>query len=214
MNSAMRLDPDTIMVGEVRDGPSASLMFKAAMSGHGVFTTVHANTAAAILDRLRDMGVEPYKLGDATLVTGLVGQRLLRRIKPQYGLTLSLARDLGLMEEEDFDYFERLVGKYAGSVRFDASFGPGDPRAARNGRSIVAETIYPDQTYLDLYFDKSKSSANEYWLNELRGVSMYEHALTLICQGVLCPMEFIGKLGRFQMIDQERTAKAFEIVGV
>ncbi len=216
MNSAMRLDPDTIMVGEVRDGPSASLMFKAAMSGHGVYTTVHANTAPAILDRLRDMGVEPYKLGDATLVTGLVGQRLLRRINPEYGLSIAQARELHILDEEDLDYLTRLAGPYADKVRFDGALGTTDPaqmKKARNGRSIIAETIYPDQTFLDLYFDKSKSSANQYWIEELNGVTMYEHAMTLMCQGLLCPTEFIAKLGRLQMIDIERREKVFNLVG-
>jgi type II secretory ATPase GspE/PulE/Tfp pilus assembly ATPase PilB-like protein len=217
MNSAMRLDPDTIMVGEVRDGPSASLMFKAAMSGHGVYTTVHANTAPAILDRLRDMGVEPYKLGDATLVTGLVGQRLLRRINPEYGLSIAEARKLEILEEEDFDYLERLAGPHAGKVRFDGALGTSDParmKQARNGRSIIAETIYPDQTYLDLYFDKSKSAANQYWIEEMEGVTMYEHAMTIMCQGMLCPTEFKAKLGRLQMVDVERREKVFKLVGV
>ena len=215
MNSAMRLDPDTIMVGEVRDGPSASLMFKAAMSGHGVYTTVHANTASAILDRLRDMGVEPYKLGDATLVTGLVGQRLLRRINPEYGLTISEARGLGILEDEDFDYLVRLAGPYADKVRFDGALGTDDPakmKRARNGRSIVAETIHPDQTYLDYYFEKTKSAAHRYWIEEMEGVTMYEHAMTLMCQGLLCPTEFKAKLGRLQMVDVDRRDKVFLIV--
>lgn len=217
MNSAMRLDPDTIMVGEVRDGPSASLMFKAAMSGHGVYTTVHANTAPAILDRLRDMGVEPYKLGDATLVTGLVGQRLLRRIKPEHGLTINEARKLEILEEEDFDYLVRLAGPHADKVRFDCALGTSDPaqaKLARDGRQIIAESIHPDQTYLDLYFDKSKSAANTYWIEELGGVTMYEHAMTKICEGVLCPVEFKAKLGRLQMVDIERRDTVFKHVGV
>jgi type II secretory ATPase GspE/PulE/Tfp pilus assembly ATPase PilB-like protein len=217
MNSAMRLDPDTIMVGEVRDGPSASLMFKAAMSGHGVYTTVHANTAPAILDRLRDMGVEPYKLGDATLVTGLVGQRLLRRIKPEHGLSIAEARRLEILEEEDFDYLIRLAGPYADKVRFDCALDTSDPKKAklaRDGRQIIAESIHPDQTYLDLYFDKSKSAANQYWIEELHGVTMYEHAMTIMCQGQLCPIEFKAKLGRLQMVDIERREKVFNLVGV
>jgi type II secretory ATPase GspE/PulE/Tfp pilus assembly ATPase PilB-like protein len=213
MNTTMRLDPDKIMVGEVRDGPSASLMFKAAMSGHGVYTTLHANTAAAILDRLRDMGVEPWKLGDSTLVTGLVGQRLLRRINPEYGLTIAEARGLGLLEEEDFDYLIRLAGPHADKIRFDGSLGNVDRKKARHGRSIIAETIHPDQTYLDLYFEKSKAAANQYWLDELNGVTMFEHALTVMCKGTLCPVEFISKLGRLQTVSTERTSRVFQLVG-
>lgn len=214
MNNAMRQDPDYIMVGEVRDGPSAALMFKAAMSGHGVYTTLHTNTASAILDRLRDMGVEAYKLGDASLVTGLIGQRLVRLVNPKYGVTMEEAMNDGLMTEEDYDYLRQLVGKYASQVRFDGAYKLSNPKEAKGGRSIVGETIHPDQTYLDLYFDKGKTKANEYWFEEMDGTTMNEHALTLICQGKLAPTEFISAMGRLQNIPLDRVEKVFKVIGL
>ena len=82
LSAALRSDPDVIMVGEVRALAAAQLTFQGALSGHGMWTTLHANSAPAILMRLRDMGVEPFKLTDPELVKGLVSQRLFRRLCP------------------------------------------------------------------------------------------------------------------------------------
>ena len=71
-----------VITGEVRTLSAAQLTFKGALSGHGVWTTLHANSAPAVLMRLRDMGVEPFKLNDPELVKGLVSQRLFRKVCP------------------------------------------------------------------------------------------------------------------------------------
>ena len=82
LSAALRSDPDVMMVGEVRSLSAAQLTFKGALSGHGVWTTLHANSAPAILMRLRDMGVETFKLLDPELVKGLISQRLFRKLCP------------------------------------------------------------------------------------------------------------------------------------
>ncbi len=78
LRSLMRQDPDIIMVGEIRDGETASLAINAALTGHSVLATVHTNSAAATVARLMDMGVEPFLLASTLTVT--VGQRLVRRL--------------------------------------------------------------------------------------------------------------------------------------
>ena len=213
MNNAMRQDPDIIMVGEVRDGPSAALMFKAAMSGHGVYTTVHANTAPAILDRLRDMGVEPYKLGDASMVTGLIGQKLLRVINPAYGVDIAQALKDGIVDPEDADFLHTLLGARARNVRFDGGYKLDNPKKARNGRSIIGETIHPDQEFLDRYFERSKSSAIEYWLDTLGGITMAEHGAVLVGQGRLCPLEYMKHIGRLQLVRADRVEHVGRLIG-
>lgn len=80
--AALRSDPDVILVGETRSLSTAELTFKGALSGHGVWTTLHANSAPAIVTRLRDMGIQPYLLNDPELVKGLVSQRLFRKLCP------------------------------------------------------------------------------------------------------------------------------------
>ena len=78
LRSLLRLDPDIVMVGEIRDGETANLAVQAALTGHLVFSTLHTNSAAGILPRLIDMGIEPFLI--ASTVNTIIGQRLVRRV--------------------------------------------------------------------------------------------------------------------------------------
>jgi general secretion pathway protein E len=80
LRSFLRQDPDVILVGEIRDPETAAVAVQAAMTGHFVLASVHANDALAVLPRLRDMGVEPYQL--AAGFRGAAAQRLVRRLCP------------------------------------------------------------------------------------------------------------------------------------
>jgi type IV pilus assembly protein PilB len=82
LRSILRQDPDCVMVGEIRDKETAQLAVQAALTGHLVFSTLHTNSAAGILPRLLDMGIEPFLI--ASTVRTVIGQRLVRRIvEPQ-----------------------------------------------------------------------------------------------------------------------------------
>ncbi len=78
LRSILRQDPDIVMVGEIRDRETAELAVQASLTGHLVFSTLHTNSAAGILPRLLDMGVEPFLI--ASTVHVVIGQRLVRRI--------------------------------------------------------------------------------------------------------------------------------------
>lgn len=80
LRSILRQDPDVVMVGEIRDKETASLAVQAALTGHLVFATLHTNSAAGILPRLLDMGIEPFLI--ASTVHTVIGQRLVRRVAP------------------------------------------------------------------------------------------------------------------------------------
>lgn len=80
LRSILRQDPNVVMVGEIRDKETAALAVQAALTGHLVFSTLHTNSAAGILPRLLDMGVEPFLI--ASTVRTVIGQRLVRRIVP------------------------------------------------------------------------------------------------------------------------------------
>ena len=77
----LRQDPDVIMVGEVRDEETARMAIQAATTGHVVLCTIHTNDLAGVIERLIDMGIEPYLSGAA--LGGIISQRLVRRICPQ-----------------------------------------------------------------------------------------------------------------------------------
>lgn len=78
LRSILRQDPDVILVGEIRDRETAQIAIQAALTGHLVFSTLHTNSAAGALTRLRDMGLDGYLLG--ATIRGVVAQRLLRRV--------------------------------------------------------------------------------------------------------------------------------------
>jgi type IV pilus assembly protein PilB len=80
LRSILRQDPNVIMVGEIRDKETANLAVQAALTGHLVFSTLHTNSAAGILPRLLDMGIEPFLI--ASTVHCVIGQRLIRRLVP------------------------------------------------------------------------------------------------------------------------------------
>jgi len=97
----LRQDPDIIMIGEVRDEETARIAIQAAITGHVVLSTLHTNDAAGVIERLLEMGVEPYLA--AAALNGIISQRLVRRICPdcsaRSGLTGYEAQRLGLPED-------------------------------------------------------------------------------------------------------------------
>lgn len=83
LRSALRQDPDVIMVGEIRDKETAQLAIQAALTGHLVLSTIHTNNAIGVIPRLIDMGVDPYLIAPTLKLA--IAQRLARRIKPGTG---------------------------------------------------------------------------------------------------------------------------------
>ncbi len=81
LRSILRQDPNVVMVGEIRDSETANLAVQAALTGHLVFSTLHTNSAAGVLPRLLDMGIEPFLI--ASTVNTIIGQRLVRRVAKQ-----------------------------------------------------------------------------------------------------------------------------------
>ena len=81
LRALMRQDPDVILVGETRDKETAQVAMEAALTGHMVFTTLHANDTATAISRLCEMGVPPYLIGAS--VVGVLSQRLMRRVCPK-----------------------------------------------------------------------------------------------------------------------------------
>ncbi len=78
LRSLMRLDPDVILVGEIRDGETARIASQAALTGHLVLSSIHANDAVGVLIRLTDLGIEPFLI--ASSLIGVVAQRMVRRV--------------------------------------------------------------------------------------------------------------------------------------
>ncbi len=102
LRATMRLDPDVILVGEMRDNDTASTGVQAALTGHLVLSSIHVNDAASVFFRLAHLGVEPFYASSALL--GVVAQRMVRRVCPH-------CRSLGERPVEEQMAYEKVLGE-------------------------------------------------------------------------------------------------------
>lgn len=102
LRAILRQDPDTILVGEVRDLETAEIAIQAALTGHLVFSTLHTNDAPATVTRLKDMGIQPFMI--CATVEAILAQRLVRRVctkcREEAEVTSNMLFDLGMKEED------------------------------------------------------------------------------------------------------------------
>jgi len=102
LRSFLRQDPNIILVGEVRDFETAEIAIKAALTGHLVLSTLHTNDAPSTINRLMNMGIEPFLVASSVLL--IAAQRLIRKIcsecKEEYKVPLEALVDIGFTEEE------------------------------------------------------------------------------------------------------------------
>jgi type II secretory ATPase GspE/PulE/Tfp pilus assembly ATPase PilB-like protein len=196
IRAALRSDPDAIMIGEIRDPQSAQLAFEGAMTGHQIWTSLHANSAIGILDRLRDLGVEEYKITDASILTGLIGQRLVRKLCPHCRISIEKAHEIGDIDTQLLrrtNTFHAELGR-PGHI-FSAGGGCDRCDGGYVGRTVAAEIIIPDEDFMRLIREGRKMDAREYWLTELEGNTILGHALAKMLNGEVSPQEVEAKVG-------------------
>ena len=179
--AALRSDPDAMMVGEIRTLSSAELTFKAALSGHNVWSTLHANSAPAIVNRLLDMGIDAFKLKDAELIRGLLSQRLFKKLCPKCREAIKNHPD-----HPSYERLEKALGKYG--IEQTYIKGKGCPFCGGKGivgRIVASEIIIPDSTFLEKLTSGKKSDAVHYWTNELSGRTLKEDAIEKMLKGII-----------------------------
>jgi type IV pilus assembly protein PilB len=107
LRAILRQDPDIIAIGEIRDGETAQIAMQSAITGHLVLSTIHTNDALSTIDRLLDIGIEPYLI--AAALKGVVSQRLVRKIcnhcKEQYKPTTTEMASIGLPPNDDVRFY-------------------------------------------------------------------------------------------------------------
>ena len=179
--ASLRSDPDAIMVGEIRTLSSAELTFKAALSGHNVWSTLHANSAPAIVNRLLDMGIDAFKLKDPELIRGLLSQRLFKKLCPKCREAIK-----NHPEHPSYARLERALGKYG--IEQSYIKGPGCPFCngkGITGRIVAAEIVIPDTKFLEKLVSGNKGDAVHYWTNELSGRTLKEDAIEKMLRGII-----------------------------
>ncbi|EGF92864.1 general secretion pathway protein E [Asticcacaulis biprosthecium C19] len=172
LRSFLRQDPDVILVGEIRDTETAAVAVQAAMTGHLVLASVHANTALAVAPRLRDMGVEPYQL--AASVKGVMAQRLVRRLcdcKAEVPVSEALA------------VFAQKTGVPVPGRQFEARGCPKCRGIGYAGRIALAEGVWADDAFLTLVADGAHLEALKSWGRASGQTSMVGEGLRRIGAG-------------------------------
>lgn len=184
LRALLRQDPNIIMVGEIRDGETASLAINAALTGHIVLSTIHTNSSTGAIPRLIDMGVEPFLLVSTLRV--VVGQRLVRRLtddKETY--TLTKATRAKVAPEEHFEAAYKALSEEkilkAGTKIDDVPFyrpkGGGDAEAGYKGRIGIHEIFSVSPAIRELIMKGATS-------DQLEAQARAEGMLTMLEDGI------------------------------
>jgi len=143
LRSVLRHDPDKIMVGEIRDAETAQIAVQAALTGHQVFTTVHANNVFDVIGRFKNMNVDSYSLVSA--LNGIVAQRLLRAVCTHCAAPADLAPEQLTRLGIPADRLDLGQAKFMHAVGCAHCRGTG-----YKGRLAIAETLEMDDDIRDL----------------------------------------------------------------
>lgn len=202
IRAAMRLDPDIIMIGEIRDRDSAKLALSAAMTGHQVWTTLHANSAFNILNRFSDLMLaveepEPLKkLADITVLSGLIFQRLVKKLCPH--CKISFLENKEMLNPGTASRLASVVDLYKEKNIFIKGKGCEHcDFTGVSGRTVLSEIVSPDPSMIDFLRRNDVDGARRYWLSQQEGETVVMHAIDKIKEGYIDPSmaeEVIGPL--------------------
>ncbi len=193
LRTALRQDPDVIMVGEIRDKETAQLAIQAALTGHLVLSTIHTNNASGVIPRLIDMGVDPYLIAP-TLQLALA-QRLVRRICPNSGRKVPITGSIKVMIDHEFeelpDEYRKNIPKTDHILFVQPSV---DCASGTKGRVAVMEAIEVNQEIEKLILDGADEDAFIEAARRNGFISMKEDAIMKALEHMI-PFEEVSTLG-------------------
>jgi general secretion pathway protein E len=173
LRSVLRHDPDKIMLGEIRDSETAQIAVQAALTGHQVFTTVHANNVFDVIGRFANMGVDSYSLVAA--LTGVVAQRLVRAVCPSCAVPEPPTDDELMDLPAAAKHPEFRLQHATGCARCRGT--------GYRGRVAIAETLPIDDEMRDLLVQQASISAIKHAALRKGFRSLREAALALVMSG-------------------------------
>jgi type II secretory ATPase GspE/PulE/Tfp pilus assembly ATPase PilB-like protein len=194
MRTLMRMDPDVVMVGEIRDQQTSSAMKSMVQTGHMVLSTVHASSAIGVIARLcsEEIGLRRDDLSDRTFLSALVYQSLVPRNCPH-----CKERAVQTMSQERLNMLEKKFGLNVDSI-FTAKPN-GCPHCKGRGiwgQTVAAEIILPDHEFRRLVRSNDDFAAEDYWRSlrvspfdepDMLGKTAFEHGLYNVSLGLVDP---------------------------
>lgn len=207
IRGALRCDPDTLMVGEIRDLQSAILTIKFAQSGHRVYTTLHATSALGIISRLTGLGVSQSMLCTPDVLKGLIYQALVPVLCDGCKIDRQAFSELFDPDGRRRDLLDRTHTALQSRKLTDChvSFrGAGCSKCGKTGiagRSLVAETIIPDDTMLAHLAKNEWHEAHLHWVLHLGGRPALESAIEAVSAGRIAPTDLEFRIGELTPAD-------------
>jgi type II secretory ATPase GspE/PulE/Tfp pilus assembly ATPase PilB-like protein len=201
--AALRMDPDVIILGEMRDEDTASVMVRASITGHLVLTTLHTNRATAIITRLVDMGISPVLLSDSSVLRCLMCQRLIAKICDGCAIPLRQSEK----HQAFIPDWETVLGKEI--LDKAKARGNGCPKCNRTGvggRVVVAEVIWVDEEGRQ-FIQKCDTLGWEKYLKEQGWMDFRARAIELIETGICDPFDAEKVVGPINPATQARVFK-------
>ena len=181
LRSILRLDPDVILVGEIRDAETANIATQAALTGHLMLSSIHANDVAGVLSRLLDLRVEPFLI--ASSVIGIIAQRMVRRVCPDCGRLL----EAPLVEQMAYE-------KEMGEKETEFIYGTGCKSCSYTGyigRTGIFEILTMNDTIGAMVCNKDSSSDIRARALEDGMISMMSDGMRKVKEGITTPYEVL-----------------------
>jgi general secretion pathway protein E len=181
LRSILRLDPDVILVGEVRDAETANIAVQAALTGHLMLSSIHANDTASVLARLVDLKVEPFLIASA--VIGVVAQRMVRRVCPD----CSRIVEAPLVEQMAYE-------KEMGDKQTEFLYGTGCKSCAHTGylgRTGIFEILGMSDTIGGMVCNEASSGAIRAQALEEGMRAMMNDGMRKVAEGITTPAEVL-----------------------
>lgn len=201
---AMRSDPDVIMIGEIRYGEAADAAINAALTGHGVWATIHASDAFAVVTRLEGL-LRQAKVSDpldaicdANVLSGLCYQRLIPVLCPECKrrlVDLSDSEKAASIEPDLDNRLKEVLPNEYGEVFVRGNGCEACNHEGNKGLTVAAETVQLDHEMLKHLRDGNKLKARHIWKERHQGMSYVDHAIKKIGMGISDPTDAETRLG-------------------
>jgi general secretion pathway protein E len=181
LRSILRLDPDVILVGEIRDAETANIATQAALTGHMMLSSIHANDSAGVLSRLLDLKVETFLI--ASSVIGVIAQRMVRRVCPDCGRLI----EAPLVEQIAYE-------KETGEKKTEFVYGTGCKSCAYTGylgRTGIFEILAISEAIGAMVCDRASSAAIREQALKEGMISMMSDGMRKVKEGTTTPFEVL-----------------------
>ncbi len=198
--AALRMDPDYIVLGEMRDEDTANVMLRATITGHLVFSTIHTNSAPGIILRLADMGISSVMLSDSNVLVCLIFQRLIAVLCPHCKIPAVKAKE---HQEElhrwqtifEEDYPKLYARKPGGCNHCN--------RSALAGRKVVAEVVWVDEKGRE-FIQKLDILGWERYLRSMGWRTYRDRAMQMVREGLVDPFDAEALIGEMTVTDESK----------